>query len=121
MHELGITEQLLSLTLRHAEEAGAAHVTRLNLIIGEFSSVFDESIQFYWDMIAEGTIAAGAELHFERIPGRMTCDTCSRSFPFKDYDGACPHCDSPGVHVSDGKQFQLESIEVEGPTENDFQ
>lgn len=121
MHELGITEQLLSLTLRHAEEAGAVRVIRLNLVVGEFSSVVDESLQFYWGMLAEDTIAADAELHFERVPGRMTCDDCGEAFPFTAYKGQCPHCGGASVHVSDGKQFQLESIEVEGPGDNGFQ
>ena len=73
MHELGITEQLLELTLGHAEEAGAERVTRLNLVIGEFSSVVDESIQFYWEMMAEGT---PAEL-IRRYSSRL-CSTATR-------------------------------------------
>jgi hydrogenase nickel incorporation protein HypA/HybF len=115
MHELGITEQLLELTLRHAEEAGAERVTRLNLVIGEFSSVVDESIQFYWEMMAEGTPAAGAELHFTRVPGRFHCEACGADFGMAEFEGRCPSCDGVEVGVADGKQFQLESIEVEGP------
>jgi hydrogenase nickel incorporation protein HypA/HybF len=115
MHELGITEQLLELTLRHAEEAGAERVTRLNLVIGEFSSVVDESIQFYWDMLAEDTLAAGAELHFTRVPGQFHCAGCGADFGLAEFEGRCPACGGVAVSVADGKQFQLESIEVEGP------
>ncbi len=114
MHELGITEQLLELTLRHAEEAGAERVTRLNLVIGEFSSVVDESIQFYWEMMAEDTLAAGAELNFTRVPGRFHCAGCDTDFGLAEFEGCCPACGGVEVSVADGKQFQLESIEVEG-------
>ena len=120
MHELGITEQLLSLTLRHAEQAGATRVTRLNLVVGEFSSVVDDSLQFYWGMLAEGTIAAGAELCFRRIPGKLTCDACGVEFLFSEYEGRCPHCGGPHARLSDGDQFNLESIEVEGPRDDGF-
>jgi hydrogenase nickel incorporation protein HypA/HybF len=118
MHEAAITEQLLELTLRYAEEAGAVKVTRLNLVIGEFSSVVGESVEFYFEIMAKGGIAEGAELHFERVPGLLVCLACEKQFPMRDYDGQCPFCGEIRVQVADGDQFRLDSIEVEG-TETD--
>lgn len=114
MHELGITQHLLDLTLRHAQEAGATRVVRLNLVIGEFSSVVDDSIQFYWEIMAKDTIAEQAELHFERVPGRLGCAACGHEFLFSDFTGQCPACGQSQVRVVDGEQFKLESIEIEG-------
>lgn len=114
MHELGITDQLLALTLKHAEQAAASRVVRLNLIIGEFSSVVDESIQFYWDMMTENTLAEGAELCFTRIPGELECEACGEIVLFSAYEGQCPACGETQLHIHNGSQFQLDSIEVEG-------
>jgi len=114
MHELGITDQLLTLTLKQANNVGAARVVRLHLVIGEFSAVVDDSIQFYWDMMAEGTLAEGAELRFTHIPGRLVCLDCGRIVLFSDFDGLCPLCGGPRTAIHDGSQFRLESIEVEG-------
>jgi hydrogenase nickel incorporation protein HypA/HybF len=114
VHELGITDQLLSLTLKHAEQAGASRVARLNLVIGEFSSVVDESIQFYWDMMTENTLAEGAELVFTRVPGELECEVCGEIVSFSAYEGQCPACGGAQMHIHNGSQFQLESIEVEG-------
>ena len=119
MHELGITEQLLHLTLEHAERAGATRVTRLNLVIGELSSVMDESVQMYWEIIARGTIAEQAELHFERVPGRFRCLACGSEFGMSEFGGLCPQCGGARVTVVDGDQFRLDSIEVEGTEVND--
>ena len=116
MHELGITDQLLALTLRNAGNVCAARVVRLNLVIGEFSAVVDESIQFYWEMMAEGTLAEGAELCFTRVPGMLACLECGRIILFSDFDGRCPACGSARTTIHDGSQFRLESIEVEGAT-----
>jgi hydrogenase nickel incorporation protein HypA/HybF len=113
MHELGITEQLLSLALRHAEAAGASRVTALNLVIGEFASVIDESLQFYWDFVAKGTIAENAALHFERVPGLFRCLDCEYQFGMADFEGRCPGCGSSHATVVDGTQFSLASIEIE--------
>jgi len=118
MHEAAITEQLLELTLRYAGQADAVKVTRLNLVIGEFSSVVGESVEFYFEIMAKGSVAEGAELHFERIPGLLVCLACEKQFSMREYDGQCPHCGEFRTKVIDGDQFRLESIEVEG-TNND--
>ena len=118
VHELSITDQLLQLALRHAEDAGASKIVRLHLVIGEFSSVVDESLQFYWDMMAENTIADHAELCFKRIPGEMTCADCGHTFLFAEFEGQCSSCGGLNAQISDGKQFRLESIEIEGPNDN---
>jgi hydrogenase nickel incorporation protein HypA/HybF len=113
MHELGITEQLLALALRHAEAANAARVTALNLVIGEFASVVDDSLQFYWDFVAKGTLAENAALHFERVPGQFCCSDCEHRFGMSDFEGRCPSCGSSHTTVVDGTQFLLASIEIE--------
>jgi hydrogenase nickel incorporation protein HypA/HybF len=113
MHELAITENLLDIALRHAEEADAKHIIRLNLIIGDLSSIVDESVEFYWDIVSEGTIAEGAELHFERVPGKMRCLKCGHTFPLNSKEFVCPACGASKVVTAGGDDFRLDSIEVE--------
>lgn len=113
MHELSITQNILDIALRHAVKADATRITRLHLVIGDFSSVVDDSVQFYWDVISRGTIAEGAELRFERVPATLRCLTCEMRFSPDGRDFACPECGSLQVLVVDGDQFYLDSIEVE--------
>ena len=112
MHELAVSESILDISLRHASEAGARQVTGINLVIGQFSSIVDDSIQFYWDIIAEGTIAQGALLHFQRIPGEMTCGSCGHVFAPGDSTFECPSCGSSFVRITKGEEFRVESIDV---------
>ena len=77
MHELSITESILEIALRHS---GEQRITDLRLVIGELSTLVDESVQFYWDIVSEGTPAAGATLHFRRVPAQLTCQTCGHSY-----------------------------------------
>jgi hydrogenase nickel incorporation protein HypA/HybF len=113
MHELGVTQNLLNLALRHAQQANAVRIKELNLVIGELSSILDDSVQFYWDMVAEGTIAQGSTLNFKRIPARLHCDACGSDFGMNRQDFACPTCASPQIRIADGDQFFLESIDVD--------
>ena len=113
MHELSITQSLLDIALRHAEKANAQRIARLNLLIGELSSVLGESVQFYWDIVSQDTIAQGAELHFERVPGSLSCLGCGHVFPLNGRDYACPMCVGKQVIAAGGDEFRLESIEIE--------
>jgi len=114
MHELAVTKSLLKLTLDHAEQAGAKKVTRLNLVIGQMSSIVDETVQFYWDSMAQGTIAASATLHFERIPATFHCFNCNHKFQINQQtDFTCPNCHSTQVQVIGGDEFRLDSIDID--------
>ena len=113
MHELPITENLLKLVLEHAERASAGQVTDVHLVIGALSSVMGESVQFYWDILTEGTAAAGSKLHFRRVPTTFACRECQHTFEPKRDDFFCPECSSPWVRVVAGDDLRLEAIDVE--------
>ena len=113
MHEFSVTQNVLEIALRHAESAGARRIIRLNLVVGEFSSVIDESVQFFWDIVARDTLAEGAQLCFERIPGSLRCAGCDSVFSLNGRDYTCPACGESRVVVAGGDEFRLESIEVE--------
>ncbi len=113
MHELSITEDVLRIATQHANEAHAARITRINLVVGDLSSIVDDSVQFYFDFLSKGTIAEGAVLHFDRVPPRLRCRQCGAEFPMRDMDWTCPECAAVGGDVVAGREFYLASIEVE--------
>lgn len=113
MHELPVTQSILEIALRHAEQAGAKEIKQINLLIGQYASLVDDSIQFYWQIIAEGTIAQNAVLHFERVPVEFTCQDCGAVYHPQEDTFACPQCLSPRVRVTRGAELRVESIEIE--------
>ena len=113
MHELSVTESLLNIAVHHAEQASANRVTDLHIVIGDLASMVDESIQFYWDIIAKGTIAEGAALHFRRVPAELQCNTCGGKYHPTYKELVCPMCSGVGAKIIAGEEFALESIDVE--------
>jgi hydrogenase nickel incorporation protein HypA/HybF len=113
MHELTVTQSILDIALHHACEANAKRITGINLVIGEFASIVDDSVEFYWEILAKDSIAQNAKLNFERIPGEMTCTNCKLSFHPKDSDFTCPNCKSKFVQITKGDEFRVDSIDVE--------
>jgi len=113
MHELSVTQSVLDIALAHAERAGAKRVLLIDLVIGDLASILDDSVQFYWEMIAKGTPAEGAKLRFTRLPLELRCTDCGCIFsPDADSFG-CPACQSSRVRVHQGEELRVESIEVE--------
>ncbi|NOH02178.1 MAG: hydrogenase maturation nickel metallochaperone HypA [Chloroflexi bacterium] len=113
MHELTVTQSLLKIALDHAEKANAQRITALNIVIGELSSMVDDSIQFYWEIIAKGTIAEKAVLNFRRVPAELQCMTCFGKYRPVENELICPQCGGVGAKIVAGEEFFLEAIDVE--------
>jgi hydrogenase nickel incorporation protein HypA/HybF len=114
MHELAVTERVLEIALRHAEAAHATRITHIHLVVGQLSSIVDDSVQFYWDLIAEGTIAQGARLTFARTPATLRCTVCQARFSLAaTTDFVCPTCGSPDVYAEGGDDLRLDHLDVE--------
>ncbi len=71
-----------------------------------------ESVQFYLDAIAPGTIAEGVRLETLPIPVGATCTGCGHFFVVQDYDLTCPRC-SEMARITQGRELSVDSIEVE--------
>ena len=113
MHELSVTESLLEIALRHAKKGNARQITDLYLVLGEWSSLMDESVQFYWDIISEGSIAQGATLHFRRVPVLLICQDCGKEYHPAGESFTCPNCKGTNIKVKTGEEFHLEAIDVD--------
>jgi len=113
MHELSITQNVLNIVTKHAQAAGARRVTTIRLVVGQLTGFVDDSIQFYFDMLSPGTLAEGAELIIQRVPARLRCRACGAEFGLHDGSWLCPQCSATGGAVLQGREFQVDSIEVE--------
>jgi hydrogenase nickel incorporation protein HypA/HybF len=113
MHELAVTESILEIALRHAQEKNARRITGIYLVLGQWSSIMDDSVQFYWDILSDGTIAKGATLHFRRVPVVLTCQSCGKDYKPASEEFACPYCGGTHARVKAGEEFQLEAIDVD--------
>jgi hydrogenase nickel incorporation protein HypA/HybF len=114
VHELPATEGILSVALEAAEQNRAGRITAINLVIGDMASIVDDSVQFYFDILSKGTLAEGAALNFRRESATATCWDCGYRFEVSiPLTGECPECGGVHLQVSGGKEFYVESIEVE--------
>ena len=111
MHELSVTESILNITQRYAEQEEAANVTDVYLVIGDLSSIIDDSVQFYWDFITKDTICAESKLHFSRIQAKAKCLACDHEYTLTELQ-PCPRCESARFRIISGEEFYVDSIQI---------
>jgi hydrogenase nickel incorporation protein HypA/HybF len=83
MHELSVTESVLDIACKHAEQAQAKQVTDIYLVIGNLSSIAE-----------------------------LVCLDCDTHYILDDELTPCPNCRSARIRVVSGDEFNLESIEI---------
>jgi len=113
VHELAVTESILQISEKYAHESSAQKVTGINLVIGKLSSIVDDSVQFYWDIISKDSVCRGAILHFERRQAVLKCNQCSKEYQIDSSLQPCPRCGSPDITILAGEEFYVDSIEIE--------
>ncbi len=113
MHELAVTESILQIALRHLPKEEKLRIANVYLVIGQLSSIVDDSVQFYWDILTRDTLASNSILHFKRIPAEFLCLNCNtRYHPEKEFL-ECPTCSASEVKIIAGEEFYIEAIDVE--------
>lgn len=113
MHELALTEKMLRLVLTEAESHQAKKVTKIKINIGELSGIIEDCVEYYFQLSARDTIAAGAELEFVRNKAKLFCPNCELEFEKTPQDFNCPVCGCLSRLTGSGRGYFVESIEVE--------
>lgn len=114
MHELPVTESILCMVLDEAKAVRAKKVTQIDMTVGQLTGILPECVQFQFQVISQHTIAADAELVFNRPPGRIHCHKCDITFISEGFnDLRCPSCRNLQINILQGRELTLDSIEWE--------
>jgi hydrogenase nickel incorporation protein HypA/HybF len=110
MHELSLAGAIVDTATRHA---GGRPVVIVRLRVGHLRQVVPDSLSFYFEHVARGTLCDGARLEQEVVAARLRCEDCHASWTLEAAEFRCPTCSSSRVSVVAGNELEVESIEVE--------
>jgi hydrogenase nickel incorporation protein HypA/HybF len=113
MHELSVAQSILEIAVVKARVEGAARITNIRVVIGALTTYVDDSLRFYWDSIAEGTLAAGSTIEFVHRPGLLGCLSCDAQFSTTEADFQCPECGGLWTQPLDGEDCYVDAIDVD--------
>lgn len=111
MHELGITQNIVSIV---AEHAGGRPVKRVVLDVGVLAGVMTDAVAFCFDVVAKGTVLEGATLEIRAIPARAECQSCGEVFEQTQLFSPCP-CGSRAFKRVSGEDLNIKEYEILEP------
>jgi hydrogenase nickel incorporation protein HypA/HybF len=112
MHEVSLIENVIALVEEERRKQSFAKVNRIRLTVGILECVEPEALRFCFDAVARGTIAEGARLEIETIPGEGWCADCQNAVKLEERFGACPDCGGYNVRMTSGGALRLAEMEV---------
>nr|MBP6800810.1 hydrogenase maturation nickel metallochaperone HypA [Zoogloea sp.] len=81
MHEMSLAEGIRQIVEDAGRSQGFGKVKIVVLEIGELSSVEPESLRFCFDVVMKDSIADGAQLQIDPVPGSGWCMQCAETVP----------------------------------------
>lgn len=113
MHEMGITQSILSTAIEAAEEEGAKRITEVRISIGELTEIMEFALDFAWESLTPGTMAEGAKLVVNHVSAKSVCKDCGEEFTHGRFDLLCPKCGSLMCEQLQGRELRIDSIEAD--------
>ena len=110
MHELSISGAIVDTAVKHAK---GRRVERVNMTVGALRQVVPESLDFYFDIVARGTLCEGAQLEQTLVPARARCPGCRHEWELEAPQFRCPACGEAPAEIVSGDELEVESIELE--------
>ncbi|WP_371783956.1 hydrogenase maturation nickel metallochaperone HypA/HybF [Streptosporangium subroseum] len=109
VHEFGIAEAILTAVEKRAD---GRRVQRARVQAGALLRITEPAINHAFAMVAEGSLAEGAQVELVVVPVSLTCRSCERTATSVDPFAVCPGCGGTDIDSEGGDDLVLESIQM---------
>jgi hydrogenase nickel incorporation protein HypA/HybF len=114
MHELSIVSSVVDSVMESLSTYPGVQVKRVRLRVGALAAVVEESLQFCYGVATEGTPLEDSKLVVQVLPVVAHCDACRKDVEIESlYGFRCPKCEAPVSELRQGRELEIESIEIE--------
>jgi hydrogenase nickel incorporation protein HypA/HybF len=112
MHELSIADAIVRIACTHA---GERQIETVEIKVGHLRQVVPDSLAFAFTLVAEGTVAEGAELVMEVVPAAGVCRACGEESELPGFPLACARCGDLDIELVRGEELLVDTLTmVEG-------
>ncbi len=122
MHEFAFAYDIFKVAEATATKYNAKRITEVYLEIGELTLIVPHLLKQSFIMATKGSIAEGAELKIEIIPGKIRCRECNKISTVTLNEEAqltglqlfqCKFCHSKNTEIIDGKKANVKNIKIQ--------
>jgi hydrogenase nickel incorporation protein HypA/HybF len=112
MHEMALAEGVLQIVEDTMRGQSDGRITAVWLEIGELSTVEPSAMQFCFEAVVKGSVADGARLEIDRIPGQAWCHDCGKTVHVAHLIAPCPFCGGFKLQVTGGEDMRVKEMEM---------
>ncbi|MFW9772264.1 MAG: hydrogenase maturation nickel metallochaperone HypA [Candidatus Heimdallarchaeota archaeon] len=122
MHEFAFAYNIFKIAESTAIKNNAKKITEVYLEIGELTLIVPELLKQSFKMATSGSIAEGAELKIEILPGKVKCRECGKISTVTLNEEAqltglqlfqCKYCKSKNTEIIEGKKANVKNIKIQ--------
>ena len=114
MHELSIVASVVDSVTETLKAYPGARVKEVRLRVGALAAVVEDSLQFCFEIATEDTPLEGSKLVVMTVPVLMHCHECAQDVEIADLQSfRCPRCGEPVFDLRQGRELEIESIEID--------
>lgn len=113
MHEVSLMASIVDLVVEERRKQVFSRVRTIRLRVGALGHAEPDALRFCFDAVTRGTIADGAALEIEIVPGAGWCAGCRRIMVLDERFAACLVCGDGPLRMIAGDEMQLAELEVE--------
>lgn len=122
MHEFSFAYNIFKVAEATAIKYNAKKISEVYLEIGELTLIVPDLLRQSFKMATHGSIAEGAELIIEIVPGKIKCRDCSEISTVSLSEEAyltglqlfqCQHCKSKNTEIVEGKKANVKNIKIQ--------
>jgi hydrogenase nickel incorporation protein HypA/HybF len=118
MHELSIVASVVDSVTESLAAYPGARVKEVRLRVGVLASVIEDSLQFCYGIATEGTRLEGSKLVIQTLPVIARCDACAQDVELASLQSfRCTRCGEPVSDLRQGRELDIDSIEIEDAEE----
>ena len=113
MHELAVSQDIISQVEKIAAQHNAIAVHKIILEIGPLSGVEAALLEAAFPIACAGSVAEKAILEINEIPVKVKCNSCQKNSAASTNDLTCRHCGNWQTQVISGDEMLLKRIELD--------
>jgi hydrogenase nickel incorporation protein HypA/HybF len=114
MHELSIISSVVDSVIESLEKYPGARVTEVRLKVGALAAVVEDSLQFCYGLATDETPLEGSRLVIKILPVMVHCEACGTDGEIESLQSfRCPHCGEPASDIRQGRELEIDAIEIE--------
>ncbi|MBY9014752.1 MAG: hydrogenase maturation nickel metallochaperone HypA [Candidatus Lokiarchaeota archaeon] len=122
MHEFSFAYDIFKIAEATAIKHNAKKISEVHLEIGELTLIVPDLLKRSFEMATTGSIAEGAELVIELLPGKIKCRDCGKNSSVTLSEESyltglqlfqCKHCQSKDTEIVEGKKANIKNIKIQ--------